>query len=68
MARLKCHALRNVELTGPYFHNGGQATLEQVIQFYNRGGDRKDYVPKRSKLWWRIARSWLWLPLIQKLA
>lgn len=38
----KTSSLRNVELTGPYFHNGGQATLEQVVQFYNRGGDRKD--------------------------
>jgi cytochrome c peroxidase len=35
----KVPTLRNVELTGPYFHNGGQATLEQVIDFYNRGGD-----------------------------
>src|SRR5262249_13880768 len=31
--------LRNVEFTGPYFHNGGQATLEQVVDFYNRGSD-----------------------------
>jgi uncharacterized protein (TIGR03437 family) len=37
--RFKTPSLRNVEFTGPYFHNGGQATLEQVIQFYNRGGD-----------------------------
>jgi cytochrome c peroxidase len=35
----KIPGLRNVELTGPYFHNGGTATLEQVVQFYNRGGD-----------------------------
>ncbi len=35
----KSSGLRNVELTGPYFHNGGQATLEQVIEFYERGGD-----------------------------
>ncbi len=35
----KSPALRNVEFTGPYFHNGGQATLEQVIDFYSRGGD-----------------------------
>jgi cytochrome c peroxidase len=35
----KVPSLRNVELTGPYFHNGGQATLEQVVEFYNRGGD-----------------------------
>lgn len=35
----KTPGLRNVELTGPYFHNGGKATLMQVIEFYNRGGD-----------------------------
>ena len=35
----KTSGLRNVELTGPYFHNGGQLTLEQVVDFYNRGGD-----------------------------
>src|SRR5439155_6062165 len=35
----KIPGLRNVELTAPYFHNGGMATLEQVVDFYNRGGD-----------------------------
>ena len=35
----KSPGLRNVEFTGPYFHNGGQATLEQVVQFYARNGD-----------------------------
>ena len=35
----KAPGLRNVELTGPYFHNGGQATLEQVLEFYGRNGD-----------------------------
>ncbi len=35
----KTPSLRNVELTGPYFHNGGMSTLEEVIRFYNRGGD-----------------------------
>jgi len=35
----KTSGLRNVEFTGPYFHNGGQATLEQVVEFYARGGD-----------------------------
>ena len=35
----KAPGLRNVELTGPYFHNGGQATLEQVVDFYSRQGD-----------------------------
>lgn len=38
----KIPTLRNVELTGPYFHNGGQATLAQVVQFYHRHGDFGD--------------------------
>jgi len=35
----KVPSLRNVALTAPYFHNGGQATLRQVVDFYSRGGD-----------------------------
>ncbi|MBL8037657.1 MAG: hypothetical protein JNN16_09175 [Nitrospira sp.] len=35
----KVPGLRNVELTAPYFHNGGQADLPAVIEFYNRAGD-----------------------------
>jgi len=35
----KTPTLRNIELTGPYFHNGGMATLEQVVEFYTRGTD-----------------------------
>src|SRR6266850_575626 len=35
----KTPGLRDVEFTGPYFHNGGQATLEHVVDFYSRAGD-----------------------------
>jgi cytochrome c peroxidase len=35
----KTPTLRNVELTGPYFHNGGQRTLREVVLFYARRGD-----------------------------
>src|SRR4051812_17079353 len=35
----KTPGLRNVELTGPYFHNGSKATLRQVVDFYSIGGD-----------------------------
>jgi cytochrome c peroxidase len=35
----KVPSLRNVELTGPYMHNGGMKTLEEVVDFYNRGGN-----------------------------
>jgi cytochrome c peroxidase len=38
----KVPSLRNVELTGPYFHNGGIATLMDVVRFYSRGGDFHD--------------------------
>ena len=31
--------LRNVELTGPYFHTGSKATLEQIVEFYTFAGD-----------------------------
>ncbi|MFB3886433.1 MAG: FG-GAP-like repeat-containing protein [Thermodesulfobacteriota bacterium] len=37
--RFKAPGLRNVDLTGPYFHNGGAATLEEVVDFYTRGGN-----------------------------
>jgi len=35
----KIPSLRNVELTGPYMHNGGMSTLEQVVEFYARTGN-----------------------------
>jgi cytochrome c peroxidase len=37
----KTPTLRNVELTGPYFHNGGQKDLLGVVKFYVRGADFK---------------------------
>lgn len=42
MGAFKVPNLRNLALTAPYFHNGGQATLRQVVEFYNRGGDFRD--------------------------
>ena len=37
----KTPTLRNVELTGPYFHNGGARNLLEVVEFYTRGADFK---------------------------
>jgi len=34
----KVPTVRNAELTAPYMHNGVYRTLEQVLDFYNRGG------------------------------
>ena len=39
MGEFRTPSLRNVGLRGPYFHDGHFATLEQVVAFYNRGGD-----------------------------
>jgi cytochrome c peroxidase len=36
-SRFKAPSLRNIALTAPYMHNGGMATLEQVVDFYSRG-------------------------------
>ncbi|MGJ0483344.1 MAG: cytochrome c peroxidase [Methylomicrobium sp.] len=31
-------SLRNIALTAPYMHDGSLGTLEEVVQFYSRGG------------------------------
>ncbi len=37
--RFRTPTLRNVGLRAPYFHNGSKATLMDVVDFYDRGGD-----------------------------
>jgi uncharacterized protein (TIGR03437 family) len=39
LGRFRSVSLRNVELRAPYMHNGRFNTLEEVVEFYNRGGD-----------------------------
>ena len=39
LGEFRTPSLRNVSLRGPYFHNGSKATLTDVVEFYNRGGD-----------------------------
>ena len=34
----KTTTVRNIALTAPYFHNGAYNTLEEVVDFYNKGG------------------------------
>jgi cytochrome c peroxidase len=38
----KTSTLRNIELTAPYFQNGGQMSLRQLVEFYSRGSDFAD--------------------------
>lgn len=37
----KTPTLRNVDQRAPYMHDGSEASLEEVVRFYNRGGDTK---------------------------
>ncbi|MGB1003235.1 MAG: cytochrome-c peroxidase [Salibacteraceae bacterium] len=37
IGKFKPPSLRNIELTGPYMHDGRFETLEEVIEFYNSG-------------------------------
>ena len=38
MGAFKTPGLRDTALTAPYFHDGSAQTLEQVVEYYNRGG------------------------------
>jgi len=42
--------LREIGLTAPYMHTGQLATLKDVVDFYNRGGDPSGYVGKKDVL------------------
>jgi len=48
LGRFRVPGLRNVELRAPYFHDGSAQTLEEVVAFYNRGGDFN--APNRNPL------------------
>ena len=37
--RFRTPTLRNIALTAPYFHDGSAATLAEVVDFYDRGGN-----------------------------
>ena len=39
LGAMKTPSLRNVSLRSSYFHDGRFKTLEEVVAFYNRGGD-----------------------------
>jgi cytochrome c peroxidase len=38
IGRMKVPSLRNVAYTAPYMHDGSLATLDEVVEHYNRGG------------------------------
>lgn len=42
----KTPTIRNVELTPPYMHDGSQKTLEEVVEWYARGGHPNPHLSK----------------------
>ena len=36
--KFKTPTLRGVSLTAPYMHDGSVKTIEEVVEFYNKGG------------------------------
>lgn len=42
----KTPTLRDIALTAPYFHDGSAKTLEEVVEFYNKGGIRNPHLSK----------------------
>ena len=45
----KTPTLRDVELTGPYMHNGSLRTLIDVIRFYNQGGQKNPNLDNKMR-------------------
>ena len=45
----KTPTLRNVTQTAPYMHDGSEATLEEVVAFYDRGGVPNDNLSDEIK-------------------
>lgn len=41
---VKTPTLRDISKTAPYMHDGSQATLEEVVEYYNRGGEPNPYL------------------------
>jgi cytochrome c peroxidase len=42
----KTPTIRNVTLTAPYMHDGSQATLREVVEWYNKGGHPNPHLSK----------------------
>ncbi len=45
----KTPSLRNIAQTGPYMHDGSQATLREVVDWYAQGGHPNPYLSEKMK-------------------
>lgn len=44
LGKFKTPILRNIALTAPYMHDGSLKTLAEVIDYYDRGGDKNPFL------------------------
>ncbi len=44
IGRFKTPTLRNIALTAPYMHDGSQKTLAEVIEYYDKGGEKNPFL------------------------
>ncbi|MGR9100499.1 MAG: cytochrome-c peroxidase, partial [Gammaproteobacteria bacterium] len=44
IGRFKTPTLRNIALTGPYMHDGSFSTLREVVEYYNKGGEKNPFL------------------------
>lgn len=47
--KFKTPTLRDVALSAPYMHDGSLATIRDVVEFYNRGGNENPNLDERMK-------------------
>ena len=45
----KTPTIRNVALTAPYMHDGSQKTLEEVVEWYAKGGHANSHLSDKIK-------------------
>jgi cytochrome c peroxidase len=45
----KTPTLRNVAMTAPYMHDGSQQTLEEVVEWYDKGGHQNPWLSDKMK-------------------
>lgn len=44
IGKFKTLTLRNISRTAPYMHDGSLDTLEQVVEYYDKGGDKNHFL------------------------
>jgi len=44
IGKFKTPTLRNIALTAPYLHDGSLQTLEEVVEYYDQGGEKNPFL------------------------